>query len=300
VLNEEERIEATVAAVCAWAQASRRRVHLIVVDNGSADATIESTDRALDGRMSAEVISCRVRGKGAAVRAGIASSHAPLVGYCDADLATLLSALEITQKGLDYLLEAYAGVAHRIGQDLLLAGDGPDAARLAVLARDLGIAERVHFVGRINPVDRGRWLAARDLVVVPSRYETFGIVAAEALAAATPVVAFDIPCLRSLVSVQTGVLVPPFDVAALAAPVEALATDPTRRCKLGAAGPDTVSPLRWDALAAAQGGLYRARLRGDGSACCQPADLAAAKDWQPEGLVTATPDVAPSVREDES
>ncbi len=218
------------------------------------------------------------------------AAHAP----ADRSHLAYLGRLEIVQKGLDRLLEAYASVAPRIEQDLLLAGDGPDAARLATLVRDLGIDERVHFVGRVAPADRGRWLAARDLVVVPSRYETFGMVAAEALAAATPVVAFDIPCLRSLVSAQTGVLVAPFDVVALAGAMEALATDPARRRRLGAAGPDTVTPLRWDELAAAQGDLYHARLRSDSAAWSQTGGPGVATGSQPDTL--SRPQVRPLPR----
>lgn len=124
-LNEEERIEATVAGVCAWAQASSRRVHLIVVDNGSADATTESIDRALDGRLSAEIVGCRIRGKGAAVRAGIARSHAPLVGYFDADLATPLSSLgpglQLLEEGWDVVLASRlcAGASYVVPQPIL-------------------------------------------------------------------------------------------------------------------------------------------------------------------------------------
>ena len=60
-------------------------------------------------------------------------------------------------------------------------------------------------------------LASADVVVMPSRYETYGLVAAEALAVATPVVAFTIPCLRNVVDDgRTGVLVDAFDVAAFA------------------------------------------------------------------------------------
>ena len=124
-LNEESRIEATVSAVCDWAQASRRRVHLIVVDNGSADATTESVDRALDGHLSAEVVGCRFRGKGAAVRAGIAKSRAPLVGYCDADLATPLSVLDpglqLLEDGWDVVIGSRlcAGASYVVPQPFL-------------------------------------------------------------------------------------------------------------------------------------------------------------------------------------
>ena len=88
-LNEEGRIGATVSTIlrdvdrAAWPMA----VRLLVVDNGSVDATAEVVDLASgDGRV--EVISCQTRGKGAAVRAGVMWSTAAYVGYCDADLST--------------------------------------------------------------------------------------------------------------------------------------------------------------------------------------------------------------------
>ncbi len=101
-----------------------------MVDNGSADATTESIDRALDGHLSAEIVGCRVRGKGAAVRAGIARSHAPLVGYCDADLATPLSALEpglqLLEEGWDVVIGSRlcAGATYVVPQPLLRRSGG--------------------------------------------------------------------------------------------------------------------------------------------------------------------------------
>ena len=94
-------------------------------------------------------------------------------------------------------------------------------------------------------------------VVMPSRYETFGLVAAEALAAGTPVLAFAIPCLRRLVTPDVGVLVEPFDVPAFVAAMAALASDEPRRQALGRACPRTMRRLRWDDFAAAQLAVYR-------------------------------------------
>jgi glycosyltransferase involved in cell wall biosynthesis/O-antigen/teichoic acid export membrane protein len=168
--------------------------------------------------------------------------------------------LEIAQKGLDLLVKAYSLAATRISQDLVIAGDGPDRDRLIELAEERGVADRVHLVGRVEPARRGEWLAGFDLLVMPSRYETFGLVAAEASAAATPVVAFDIPCLRNLVTEAVGVRVPAFDVVALADAIVALASDEPRRRKLGDAGPAAVAGLRWDELAATQLHVYRSML----------------------------------------
>jgi glycosyltransferase involved in cell wall biosynthesis len=152
-----------------------------------------------------------------------------------------------------------------VEQDLLLGGDGPDRKALERYASELGIAHRVHFVGRIEPEDRFEWLAAADLVVMPSRYETFGMVAAEALAVRTPVVAFDIACLRALVTPDVGVVIPSFDVPQFAAAVAALANDPGSRAELGAAGPSSVARLQWDLLARRQGEVYKRTLRVPGS-----------------------------------
>jgi glycogen(starch) synthase len=179
----------------------------------------------------------------------------PVVQRCD---IAFLGRLETAQKGIDLLLHAFSRVMAIIEQRLVIAGDGPDRDRLVALAERLGVAGRVDFVGRVEPQRRAQWLAGFDLVVMPSRYETFGLVAAEALAAGTPVMAFAIPCLRRLVTPDVGVLVEPFDVSAFAAAMAALASDEPRREALGRVGPRTVRGLRWDDLATAQLAVYRA------------------------------------------
>ena len=80
----------------------------------------------------------------------------------------------------------------------------PTARRWSRPGRAAGY-RRPGAVRRTDPAEeRFAWLAGADLVAMPSRYETFGMVAAEALAVATPVVAFDIPCLRALVDDGVG------------------------------------------------------------------------------------------------
>lgn len=172
-----------------------------------------------------------------------------------------LGRLEDAQKGVSLLLEAYAGVAERLPQRLLLAGVGPDEAELRSQAARLGIADRVEFVGPIAHEARFEWLAAADAVVMPSRYETFGMVAAEALAVGVPVIAFDIACLRGLVNDRNGRRVPAFDTGAFGAAMTAVATDPGLRSHLAGAARPSVRHLTWDAAAAAQADLYTAALR---------------------------------------
>ena len=168
-----------------------------------------------------------------------------------------LGRLEIAQKGLDLLFRAYASIAGSIEQDLLIAGDGPDGDSLHAMAAELGISAKVKFVGRIHESERLDWLASAELVVMPSRYESFGMVAAESLAMSTPVVAFDIACLRDLVDDTTGALARPYDADDFATKLSKLAGDPELRAELGAKGPQRVAGLDWDYLAGQQGDVYR-------------------------------------------
>jgi glycosyltransferase involved in cell wall biosynthesis len=168
-----------------------------------------------------------------------------------------LGRIEIAQKGLDILVTAYARIASTVPQDLVFGGDGPDRGKLEQMVADLGVTDRVHFVGWISSMERFDWLASADFVAMPSRNETFGLVAAEALAVQTPIVAFDIPSLRALVGNDVGIVVPAFDTDRYAQAMCELALDPIRRAHLGAAGPAKVNTLSWDTVAQTQGKIYR-------------------------------------------
>lgn len=98
------------------------------------------------------------------------------------------------------------------------------------------------------------------LVVVPSRHETFGLVALEALASATPVIAFDIPCLSEVVPPGAGWRVPPFDVDALADRIVESHTDDEQLAAAGRAGRMFAADYDWDVLAGRQADAYRAAL----------------------------------------
>jgi len=172
------------------------------------------------------------------------------------DDVVFLGRLDTAQKGLDLLLEAYAAVADRLPGRLLLAGDGPDRRSLEAQAAREGVADRVRFLGRVEGEAKLRLLASARVVAMPSRYESFGIVAAEALACGTPVVAFRIGSLREVVTPETGVLVEPFDVAAYAEALVRVATDPERLEALGARGRQWARQYDWDDVAARQEEVY--------------------------------------------
>jgi len=167
-----------------------------------------------------------------------------------------LGRLEIAQKGIDLLLKSFACIADYTDRTLTIAGSGPDEARIRGLANSLGVGDRVSFAGPVAASARFDLLASAELVAMPSRYESFGMVAAEALAVGTPVVAFDIPCLRSILSPASSILVAPFDTDAYASALLRVLGDDQLKSDLGNLGKATVSSLRWDRTAEVQDTLY--------------------------------------------
>lgn len=136
-------------------------------------------------------------------------------------------------KGFDVLLRALALLAG--GARLFLAGEGPERAGLEALARELGVANRVLFLGWRD--DIGALLSACDVFVCPSRHEPLGNVVLEAWSAARPVVAAAAHGPREVVrDGETGLLVPINAPEPLAAAIAGLLADAPRRAALAAAG----------------------------------------------------------------
>jgi glycogen(starch) synthase len=166
--------------------------------------------------------------------------------------------LEIAQKGLDLLVRAWALAAPRIGGDLVVAGGGPDEPRLRELVAQAGLADRVRYAGWVDEPAAIALMAQARLVAMPSRFETFGMVAVEALATGTPVVAFDIDALREVLPAGCTRTVPAFDVEAYA---DALVDAYTDTEWITAAAPVArrfAAAYDWDVLAARQEAVYAA------------------------------------------
>ncbi|QDU68452.1 Alpha-D-kanosaminyltransferase [Planctomycetes bacterium Pla86] len=147
----------------------------------------------------------------------------------------------VRRKGVDVLLRA-AALLRRSEPRLVLwiAGDGPDRPALEALAEQLGIAERVRFLGRVDGV--GDLLGASDFGVLPSRAEGVGVAALETMAAGRPIVASAVGGLAEVVvDGETGSLVPPDDVDALASALGKMARDSWQRDRMGQAGRDRVA-----------------------------------------------------------
>lgn len=94
------------------------------------------------------------------------------------------------EKGLDILFEAFAGLAGQYRNfSLLVIGEGSEKTVLESRYRESSWWDRVSFVGRMSWNETMMHIAAMDVVVVPSRFEGFGLIALEAMAASKPVIA---------------------------------------------------------------------------------------------------------------
>jgi glycosyltransferase involved in cell wall biosynthesis len=131
------------------------------------------------------------------------------------------------------LLEAIAELRQR-NVELCVLGDGPLRPSLERKAAELKLADRVRFVGyTANPYV---WLSTADSYVSASRWETFGIAIAEAMACALPVIATATDGAQDLIrSMQTGILVPIGQPDRLVQAIEALLDDGTLCRELGSA-----------------------------------------------------------------
>lgn len=106
-----------------------------------------------------------------------------------------LGRIDMSQKGIDLLLKAYAKSRKKIGYPLVIAGLGPDEGKVLKMIKKLKLENDVILVGPSYGEKKYKLLSRSLFVAIPSRHEGFSLFALEALASALPVVAFDIPGL---------------------------------------------------------------------------------------------------------
>jgi len=140
------------------------------------------------------------------------------------------------QKGIVHLLHALARMRARPTLDIVV-GVGSLEDETRALARGLGIAERLRWHPLLPQADLARLYREATVLVMPAVDEGLGLVAAEAQLSETPVVAFESGGLTDVVVHQeTGLLVPPGDVTALAAALDGVLARPDQGASLGRAG----------------------------------------------------------------
>jgi glycosyltransferase involved in cell wall biosynthesis len=163
----------------------------------------------------------------------------------------------IPVKGFDYLVDALADAwSDDRRLRLVLVGDGSERMALADRARSLGVADRVELVGAVAHDNVPEYLAAADVVVVPSIHfdglvDGLPNVALEAMAAAKPLVATRVGGLPDLVrDDRNGLLVEEKSATELASVIRRLAGDADLRARLGAAARDEIRAERsWESVA---------------------------------------------------
>jgi glycosyltransferase involved in cell wall biosynthesis len=154
----------------------------------------------------------------------------------------------IEEKGVQDIVEATALLsADQPDVSAFIAGAGQHTDRVRARAAELGVTERVHLPGWIDPGDVPSWFAAADVVVAPSRIgpdgwtEAQGLSIIEAMGVGRPVIATNtggIP--ETITDGTTGLLVPPEDPGALAAAIAKLVASPDWAADLAGRGAESV------------------------------------------------------------
>lgn len=118
--------------------------------------------------------------------------------------------------------------------DLLIVGDGPEGERLRVLAAELGLAERVHFLGHVDDITKYRYLTVSDIFALASLHEGFGICYLEAMQCGLPIATTNVGGHTDfLADGRNALLTPPQDPEALGHSLSVLARDAAMRRRLG-------------------------------------------------------------------
>jgi D-inositol-3-phosphate glycosyltransferase len=153
-------------------------------------------------------------------------------------------------KGVDILVKAVADLEMVGSTRLLIVGGDmkadPLAGRLGRLAGSLGIAEKVTFTGPVPHSDLPTYYGAADVLCLPSHYESFGLVALEAMACGTPVVVSRVGGLKTFVrNGESGYLIPWRCPDPFSQQIEVILANPSLRRAMGSAALETARRMGW-------------------------------------------------------
>ena len=195
-----------------------------------------------------------------------------LLGFSPDDKIVLYVGRFDPRKGIETLVRA-VGQSKLRGEGnlkLVIGGgsrpgqsDGIERERIESIVSELGLQDMTLFPGRLGEDNLHLYYAAADVSVVPSHYEPFGLVAIEAMASNTPVVASDVGGLQyTVVPEETGLLAPAQDDAAFAVAIDRILSDSEWRDRLGRAGRQRVEEeFSWNGVAAQLSKLYHQVLK---------------------------------------
>ena len=265
VIGEEQVVAAAQALVASTAEEASDLVRLYDADPASVHVVAPGVDLDLFNPGTLDL-----------TPAGLSAAQASArerVGLPQADQVVLFAGRVQPLKAPDVLVRALAETSARgLPVPLLVVLGGPSGnpravAELQALASSLGVAARVLIRPPVDRAGLGDWYRAADVVAVPSRSESFGLVAAEAQACGTPVVAARVGGLRTVVvDGVSGVLVRGHDPRNWSEALGALLADPDRRLALALGAHQHARRLGWDAAAQAVLKVYDLaleRLRAD-------------------------------------
>jgi len=137
-----------------------------------------------------------------------------------AELVLFVGRLD-TAKGIEELLEAFASLAsHRPNLRLAFVGDGPGGDHLRSKTKHLALEDRITLNGACSSQEVAHWLAAANVLALPSYNEGYPNVVIEALSCGRPVIATNVGGILELVNDESGILIAPRDSRALAAAIE--------------------------------------------------------------------------------
>ncbi len=181
----------------------------------------------------------------------------------ESDYVLSLGRIDVYQKGLDRLIEAFDRLADRLPNvRLLVAGSGTEQkmAALRSLASGAVHTDKIELLGQVSQERAAELVAGALMLAMPSRYEAWPLTAIEAGAAGVPVVGSDIVGVRDAAPPfpeAHGVLAPEGDLDALTQAMYKTATDPALRAAVRQAGRAWAARFTWDALAQEQLEYYR-------------------------------------------